>query len=117
MRADLLVAGSGEAREGGASYRERIVRRGETSAEAWREKAIFVLGEMERRLQRWAQVGRRRPRRRSTPCTISTPSWPTRSCARGAAHAGLTWHYCRPPVQDLEYEMDCRGVAVEHSVD
>jgi hypothetical protein len=35
---------------------------------------------------------------------------------RGAAHAGLTWHLCRPPVQGLEYEMDCRGVAVEHSV-
>src|SRR5262249_45240295 len=30
---------------------------------------------------------------------------------RGAAHAGLTWHYARPPVQGLEYEMDCRAVA------
>ncbi len=46
----FVVAGSGEAREGGASYRERTVRYGETSAEALREKAIFVLGEMERRL-------------------------------------------------------------------
>ena len=34
----------------------------------------------------------------------------------GAARAGLTWHFCRPPVQGLEYEMDCRGVAVEHFV-
>ena len=31
---------------------------------------------------------------------------------RGAARAGLTWHFARPPVIDLEYEMDCRtGVA------
>jgi hypothetical protein len=37
--------------------------------------------------------------------------------ARGAARAGLTWHYCHPPVVDIEYEMDCRGVAVEHVVD
>ena len=36
--------------------------------------------------------------------------------ARGAAAAGLTWHYCRPPVVDLEYEMDCRGVALERVV-
>ena len=35
---------------------------------------------------------------------------------RGAARPGLTWHYCRPPVVDLEYEMDCRGVSVERVV-
>jgi hypothetical protein len=27
--------------------------------------------------------------------------------------AGLTWHYCRPPLEELEFEMDVRGVAVE----
>jgi hypothetical protein len=32
---------------------------------------------------------------------------------RGAARAGLTWHYCRPPVRGLEFEMDCRGVFSE----
>src|SRR5262245_41508664 len=47
----FVVAGSGEAREGGAVYRERTVRYGETSPEAMREKAVFVLGEMERRLR------------------------------------------------------------------
>jgi hypothetical protein len=35
---------------------------------------------------------------------------------RGAAHAGLTWHYDRPPVRGLEYEMDCRAVASERVV-
>ncbi|WP_206030217.1 hypothetical protein [Roseomonas sp. AR75] len=33
--------------------------------------------------------------------------------ARGAARHGLTWHDCRPPVQGLDYEMDCRGMPVE----
>ena len=42
---------SGEAVEGGASYRDRIVRRGEQSVDAMREKARYVLGEMERRMQ------------------------------------------------------------------
>ena len=36
-----------------------------------------------------------------------------RIVARGAMHAGLTWHYARPPVQGLDYEMDVRGVARE----
>ena len=56
----FVIAGSGEAREGGASYAERTVRHGETSADAMREKAVFVLGEMERRLAllgvSWAAV-------------------------------------------------------------
>ena len=33
--------------------------------------------------------------------------------ATGAAGGGVTWHYCRPPVIDIEYEMDVRGAASE----
>ena len=29
----------------------------------------------------------------------------------------LTWHFARPPVVGLEYEMDCRGVAKESVID
>jgi hypothetical protein len=36
---------------------------------------------------------------------------------RGAAKAGLTWHFNRPPVVGLEYEMDCRGVRIERVID
>jgi hypothetical protein len=32
---------------------------------------------------------------------------------RGAAKGGLTWHFARPPVVDLEFEMDCRKVMRE----
>jgi len=32
---------------------------------------------------------------------------------RGAANGGLAWHFCRPPIVDLEYEMDVRGAASE----
>ena len=32
---------------------------------------------------------------------------------RGAVRSGLTWHFARPPVIDLEYEMDCRRVTRE----
>jgi hypothetical protein len=32
--------------------------------------------------------------------------------ARGVT-GGLTWYWCRPPVVDLEYEMDVRGSVME----
>ena len=36
--------------------------------------------------------------------------------SRGAARGGLTWQYCRPPVVGLEYEMDCRGIEFEQTI-
>ena len=112
----FVVAGSGEAREGGANYRERTVRWGETGAEAMREKAIFVLAEMERRLKllgfAWAHT---------TATQVYTvhdlhPFLADEIVRRCAARAGLTWHYARPPVRELEYEMDCRGIMDERVV-
>jgi len=115
-RRNFVIAGSGEAREGGASYRERTVRRGEQSPDAMREKARFVLGEMERRLGLlgvgWADT---------TATQVYTvfdlyPFLADEIVRRGAARAGLTWHFCRPPVVELDYEMDCRGVTSERVV-
>ena len=109
----FIIAGSGEAREGGASYRERTVRFGETSPEAMWEKAVFVLAQMERRLMllgySWAHT---------TATQVYTvhdlhPFFADEIVRRGAARAGLTWHFCRPPVEGLDYEMDCRSVAAE----
>src|SRR5476649_277053 len=42
-RPSFVISGSGEATEGHASYRERTIQRGETDADAMREKAVFVL--------------------------------------------------------------------------
>jgi len=46
----FVISGSGETPEGQASYEEGAIRRGETSPEAMREKACFVLGVMESRM-------------------------------------------------------------------
>jgi hypothetical protein len=109
----FVVAGSGEATEGGSTYRERTVRFGETTPDALREKARYVLGEMERRLDAlgfaWAST---------TATQVYTvhdlhPFLHDEIVRRGAAANGLTWHFARPPVRDLEYEMDCRAVATE----
>jgi hypothetical protein len=112
----FAISGSGEAREGGARYVERTVRAGETSADAMREKAQFVLGEMDRRLGLlgfgWADT---------TATQVYTvhdldPFLANEIVTRGAAPAGLTWHFNRPPVRGLEFEMDCRGVTCERVV-
>jgi hypothetical protein len=112
----FVIAGSGEAKEGGASYRERTVRHGETTPDAMREKAHYVLGEMERRLAAlgfgWADT---------TATQVYTvhdlhPFLADEIVRRGAARSGLTWHFARPPVRGLEYEMDCRGVGRERVV-
>jgi len=110
----FVVAGSGEAREGGAVYRERTVRYGETSPEAMREKAIFVLGEMERRLGLLGFTWNTTTATQVYTVHDPHPFLGDEIVRRGAARNGLTWHFCRPPVQGLEYEMDCRGVAAEH---
>jgi hypothetical protein len=47
IRRPAVAAGSGEAREGGPSYEGRIIRRGDQSPEAMREKARFVLEAMQ----------------------------------------------------------------------
>ena len=110
----FVVAGSGEAREGGASYRERTVRHGETGADAMREKALFVVAEMERRLKLLGVAWKDTTATQVYCVHDIHPFLADAIVRRGAAQAGLTWHFCRPPVQGLEYEMDCRGVAVEH---
>jgi hypothetical protein len=109
----FVIAGSGEAQEGAGDYASRTVRYGETSAEALREKARFVLVEMERRMSllgfSWQDT---------TAAQVYTvhdlhPFLGDEIVRRGAAQHGLTWHFCRPPVRGLEFEMDCRGVPVE----
>lgn len=110
---DFVVAGSGEAPEGHANYRDHITARGDTSPAGLKTKARWVLSEMERRLgalaKGWSDV---------TETQVYTvhdlhPFLGPEIVARGAAAGGLTWHFARPPVVELEYEMDCRGVARE----
>ncbi len=112
-RPSFVVAGSGEAREGQGNYRDHTVAIGDTSPAGLREKAGYVLGEMERRM---SALGFGWPDTTATQayCVHDIhPLMQSEIAGRGAMPAGLTWQFCRPPVVDLEYEMDCRGVQVE----
>jgi hypothetical protein len=109
----FVVAGSAEAPEGKGNYRDHAVRLRDRSAQGLREKARWVLGEMERRMKAmdfsWADT---------TGTHLYTvfdvhPFLADELAARGAMRAGLNWHFARPPVRDLDYEMDVRGVIRE----
>ena len=112
----FVVAGSGEAPEGKPNYRDHIVRPGESSPDAMREKARFVLGEMERRLAALGFAWRDTTATQVYAVQDIHPFLADEIIRRGAGANGLTWHFCRPPVVGLEYEMDCRGVAQERVI-
>lgn len=110
----FIISGAGELREGKLSP-DYIVRAGETSIDAVREKVKFVIGVMQSRLSelqaKWAQV---------TTVNIYTVHplhhflteellIPMQEAARHA----VRWYYSRPPISGLEYEMDMRGVRKE----
>lgn len=112
----FVISGSGEAPEGKGAYGTFIVRRGETSPDAMVDKARAVLGEMERRMAllgvTWTDT---------TAAQVYTIHdihgiLGSEIVARGAARQGTTWHLARPPVIELEYEMDCRSVSVERTI-
>ncbi len=112
-RPSFVVAGSGEAHEDTGNYSERIVRLGDQTADGMREKVSFVMGVMERRMGAlgfgWADVTE----------TQAYTVFDIHGCMadevvrRGAAAGGLTWHYARPPVLGLDFEVDVRGLARE----
>jgi hypothetical protein len=109
----FVIAGSGEAPEGKGSYGDFIVARGDTGAGGMRHKAVAVLGEMERRLAAVGATWRDTTAVQAYTVHDIHPFLGDELVRRGAARHGLTWHFCRPPVVELDYEMDCRGVAVE----
>lgn len=94
---------------------EGIVRHGETSPDAMREKARFVMGIMQQRLSAlggdWTRVTAidvytAQPIYSFLVDEILTPAGP-------AAIHGIRWFPSRPPIQGLEFEVDLRGVGRE----
>ena len=96
----------------------RIVRGGETSADAIIEKARCVVEIMRQRL---ASLGNNellsqinvytKHDLREPLAKVIIPTLPA------AAHLGVRWHYSRPPVRDIEFEMDMRGVVRDVVID
>jgi hypothetical protein len=110
----FVVAGAGEMRDrsqGAAG----IVRQGETSPDAMKEKARFVMNIMGDRLRGlggdWSRVTvidvyTAYPIHGFLVDELLTPAGP-------AAIHGVRWFPSRPPIQGLEFELDMRGVGRE----
>jgi hypothetical protein len=112
----FVVAGSGESVEGKANYRDHIVRPGDVSPAGMLEKAKFVLDEMERRMSAFGGSWRQ-----TTAVQLYTVQdvysiLESELGRRGVFRNGLTWHFNRPPVVGLDYEMDCRCIYRERVV-
>lgn len=110
----FVVAGAGEMGDR-ARGAEGIVRRGETSPEAMREKARWVMGIM---ADRMAALGAEWPRVTAIDVYTAHPIHGflveeiLRPAGAAAIH-GVRWFLSRPPVQGLEFEVDLRGLLRE----
>lgn len=106
----FVVAGSGEWPEGGR-FPDDIVAHGDTSAAGLQAKALWVHDMMTQRLRGLGV--------QADAVTVSQvytvhdlhPLMP--AIVRLARNANLSWHYCRPPIEGLDYEMDLRAVSLE----
>jgi hypothetical protein len=109
----FVVAGSGESVEGKANYRDYIVSPGDVSPTGMLAKARWVLNEMERRMSAFGGAWKQ-----TTGVQLYTVQdvysiLESELGRRGVFRNGLTWHFNRPPVVGLDYEMDCRCVYIE----
>ncbi|MFN8489761.1 MAG: hypothetical protein U0350_19405 [Caldilineaceae bacterium] len=114
-RPTFIVAGAGDLRDQADLSPTAVVRPGETSAQALREKAHCVMGVMQERLtglqMDWSNV---------TAIDLYTTQ-PVHPFLRQeilnvigpAATHGVHWYYSHPPIADLAFEMDLRGVRQE----
>ncbi|MGZ5842259.1 MAG: 2-amino-5-chloromuconate deaminase CnbZ [Xanthobacteraceae bacterium] len=109
----FVIAGGAEARGGSGSYPERIVRYRDLSPDGMRDKVRFTAGEMESRLGAFGFGWKDTTAVQAYTVHDFHPVMADELVRRGATRSGLTWHFARPPVIDLEYEMDCRRVMRE----
>ena len=98
---DFVVAGSGEWPEGGR-FPEDIVP-------GLRNKVVWVLDKMEERMRGLGGFGFSQA---SAVQVYTVRRFPMELVAQRAGSA-VAWHYCRPPIEGLEFEMDVRAISLE----
>jgi len=109
----FVIAGGAEARGGAGTYPERIVRYRDLSADGIKEKVRFTTRAMEERMNAFGFAWKDTTGVQAYSIRDFHPVLADELVSRGALRSGLTWHFARPPVIDLEYEMDCRRVMRE----
>jgi hypothetical protein len=115
-RRSFIVSGSAEVPEGTDSYGENAIAAGNTSADGMRAKARWVLGEMERRMMALGTTWQDTTAVQIYSVFDFHSFLADEIVSRGAARHGVTWHFNRPPLTGLDYEMDCRGISIERVI-
>lgn len=113
MKPSFVIAGGAELRGGSGTYPERIVRYQDLTPDAMKEKVRFTVGSMQERLGEFGYGWKDTTAVQAYSVHDFHPVMADELVRRGAVRSGLTWHFARPPVVDLEFEMDCRRVARE----
>jgi hypothetical protein len=113
---DYVVAGSGEWPEH-LPFPDSIVARGDISPAGLAGKAAYVLDTMRARAD-----GLGADWTRLSGVSVYTvhdihPLLGPLFAERGLLGPGLTWYPCRPPIRELEFEMDVRSVSAEHLIE
>ena len=109
----FVIAGGAELGGGSGSYAERIVRYRDLSPEGLKEKVRFTTRQQESRMEEFGFGWKDATAVQAYTVHDFHPVIVEELVRRGATRSGLTWHFARPPVIDLEYEMDCRRVMRE----
>src|SRR3954453_3565273 len=109
----FVIAGGAESREGPGTFPERTVRYRDIGADGLKEKVRFTVGSMESRLSEFGFGWKDTTAVQAYTVHDFHPVIADELVRRGATRSGLTWHFARPPVVDLEFEMDCRRVGRE----
>lgn len=114
--ADYAVAGSGEWPED-QPFPAGIVARGDVSPAGMAAKAAYVLRTMRERVEGlggdWSRVTASQVYTARDLAALIDSHF----AASGLLPPGLTWHVCRPPIRELEFEMDLRSVGTELVLD
>ncbi len=121
-RPQFVAAGSGELRpaaSGGSgaatSPRDLIVRLGETSPDAMREKAIYCMNAVADELKGLG-VGWEDCTGVNLYTVHSMDSYLVNDILKPIGATGIQgvhWYYTRPPIEEIEFEVDARGVSQE----
>ena len=109
----FVIAGGAELGGGSGSYAERTVRYRDLSPEGLKEKVRFTTRQQESRMEEFGFGWKDATAVQAYTVHDFHPVIAEELVRRGATRSGLTWHFARPPVIDLEYEMDCRRVMRE----
>ncbi len=109
----FIVAGAGELPEG-VLARDAIVALGDTTDAGLARKAQFVLDLMSQRLSglgcAWNQVRTANVYSCHNLMHV-VPEWVLPRLGPAAIH-GVRWHFSRPPVEEIEFEMDLIGAVI-----